>query len=31
MPTNIVSAILLMYRNGISEDLLMKYVEWLSD
>ncbi len=30
MPTNMVAAILLMYRKGISEDLLVKCIEWLS-
>lgn len=29
MPTNLVSAILLMYRRGISEDQLVKKVAWL--
>ena len=30
MPTGMVSALLLMHRRGISEDLLIKKMEWLS-
>ena len=30
MPTNIVAAILLMHRKGISEDLLVKNVQWIA-
>jgi glycerone phosphate O-acyltransferase/fatty acyl-CoA reductase len=31
MPTSMVSALLLMHRRGISEDLLIKKMEWLSE
>lgn len=30
MSTGVVSAVLLMYRNGISEDQLIKTVNWLA-
>ena len=30
MPTGMIAAILLMYRKGISEDMLVKKMEWLS-
>jgi hypothetical protein len=31
LPTNMVAAILLMYRKGISEDILIKCIEWLTN
>jgi glycerol-3-phosphate O-acyltransferase len=30
MSTGVVSAVLLMYRNGVSEDQLIKTVNWLA-
>ena len=30
MSTGVVSAVLLMHRKGITEDLLLKTVHWLS-
>lgn len=30
MSTGVVSAVLLMYKNGISEDQLIKNVNWLA-
>ncbi len=30
MSTGVVSAVLLMYKNGISEDQLIKTVNWLA-